>query len=141
MRWNGGAWNLVLSPTDTLALRSLDMVSADDGWAVGFDLSQYEDGTMLHWNGDTWNPVVALRDVLVYLVAMLSAEEGWVVGDAGIILRWNGSTWRQVPNPALYRHSLYSVTIASADNGWAVGITAPSCPGTAASGMSAKPNE
>jgi photosystem II stability/assembly factor-like uncharacterized protein len=50
---------------------------------------------------------------------MLSANEGWVVGDSGTILHWDGNTWSQVSSPVT--QTLKSVTMISANEGWAVG--------------------
>jgi hypothetical protein len=53
---------------------------------------------------------------------MVSATEGWAVGDHGCILRWNGSAWDPVFSPTWY--GLGGVAMLSAQEGWAVGGSA-----------------
>jgi hypothetical protein len=49
---------------------------------------------------------------------MVSADEGWAVGDVGTILRWDGTEWQ------LYRSSVLAyrgIDMVSATDGWIVG--------------------
>jgi hypothetical protein len=50
---------------------------------------------------------------------MVSANDGWVVGNDGTILRWNGSQWSAFTSPTTSH--LQAVKIVSASDGWAVG--------------------
>jgi predicted secreted protein with PEFG-CTERM motif len=50
---------------------------------------------------------------------MVSADDGWAVGDYGTVIRWNGTAWSYVASPTTL--PLYSVYMVSADDGWAVG--------------------
>jgi hypothetical protein len=52
-------------------------------------------------------------------VAMVSASEGWAVGDSGTILHYTGGSWQSVENPT--SSTLTSVSMVSANEGWAVG--------------------
>ena len=52
-------------------------------------------------------------------VDMISATDGWAVGDEGTILHWNGVRWQQVSSPTTA--SLKGVDMISASDGWAVG--------------------
>jgi hypothetical protein len=50
---------------------------------------------------------------------MVSSNDGWAVGDSGIIIRWDGTSWNNVTSPAM-KH-LFSVNMVNSTDGWAVG--------------------
>ena len=74
------------SPT-TAPLVSVHMVTADDGWAVGWS------GTMIHWNGTDWSNVTSPTQKGLGSVFMVTADDGWAVGWDGTIIRWTGTEW------------------------------------------------
>jgi hypothetical protein len=74
------------SPTAQF-LESVYMVSADDGWAVGWN------GAIIHWNGTDWSNVASPTTQNLYEVFMVSASDGWAVGVFGTIIRWTGTVW------------------------------------------------
>jgi hypothetical protein len=118
-----GTWNVVRTGTEYL--RSVAMVSANDGWAVGFERRASNGApkgcVILHWNGSGWQSVDDCTSPMLS-VAMVSADDGWVVGNGevlgGRISRWNGNTWSRVYTGT---NGLESVAMVSADDGWAVG--------------------
>ena len=55
----------------------------------------------------------------LYSVAMVSASEGWAVGEAGTILHYTGGSWQSVTSPTT--KNLYSVAMVSGSEGWAIG--------------------
>ena len=59
-------------------------------------------------------PVTGLNDI-----AMVSATNGWAVGDG--ILHYDGIHWTQVSSPP--NHMLQAIAMVSATDGWAVGDT------------------
>ena len=126
MRWDGSAWSLFGSLPDRV-LNSVAMVSANDGWAVGdychfIDIyHQTVNSVIMHWNGSSWNEISSPDSFNERLnsVAMLSATDGWAVGDTGTIRHWNGSVWSLVSSPTYC--DLKSVAMVSAEDGWAVG--------------------
>jgi photosystem II stability/assembly factor-like uncharacterized protein len=50
---------------------------------------------------------------------MVSASEGWAVGNGGVLIHYADGVWKQVPSPT--RENLSGVTFTSASEGWAVG--------------------
>ena len=56
--WDGSAWSVVSSPSvgpETNLLFSVDAVSANDIWAVGFYyVAGLGQTLILHWDGSTW---------------------------------------------------------------------------------------
>jgi photosystem II stability/assembly factor-like uncharacterized protein len=84
---NGLGWTLVPSGV-TQNLNSLYMLSDTEGWAVGAS-----DGTapvILFWNGSTWTRVFPIPVVNLHLldIWMVASQDGWSVGQAGLILRF-----------------------------------------------------
>ena len=59
---------------------------------------------------------------------MVLATNGWAVGYKGTILHWNGSAWSAVTSPTT--NTLTSISMVSANDGWAVGLGATSTGGT-----------
>ena len=125
MHWNGTNWNEASSPNSINTLNSISMLSATNGWAVGW--ANY-DSSILHWNGSTWSLVNSPSYCNLKSVAMVSANEGWIVGrqlntsscsQTSVILYWNGNIWSEVISPV--SSGLNSVTMISANEGWAVG--------------------
>jgi photosystem II stability/assembly factor-like uncharacterized protein len=118
LHWDGIEWTALNNPTD-YGLVGIDMLSADNGLAIGFTWrgGQWESG-ILRWDGITWTRIFTSTEQL-RSVAMVSADEGWIVGDKGTILQWNGSDWAQFTSPV--SETLYSLSMVSPSEGWAVG--------------------
>ncbi len=95
------SWSVASSPV-TGNLNSIDMVSVNDGWAVG------DQGLVLHFDGKNWTAVNApvTPTTTLHAVAMSSADNGWAIGMDetppydGIIIRWNGNEWAPVALPS-----------------------------------------
>jgi len=92
------------SPT-TATLRSVYMVSADDGWAVG------RFGTIIHWDGAEWSNVTSPTADPLESVFMVGADDGWAVGHYGTIIRWTGTEWIPEFPPIVLVPLLISVTL------------------------------
>ena len=95
--WDGVSWSLEMDWG--WPLRSFAMVSPTDGWVVGGGTWRdhwnclYRGGEFMRWDGVNWTAVdnpgdsLARFDELLNGVAMVSATDGWVVGE-GSILRY-----------------------------------------------------
>jgi len=66
-----------------------------------------------------WLPFASPTTNTLNAVDMVSATDGWIVGDSGALLRYNGNTWAQVSNPITT--TLLSVSMVSGTDGWTVG--------------------
>ncbi len=65
----------------------LDAIWAAGGgeaWVAG------KGGTLLHWDGRSWNPVASGTSHGLHAIRGSSTHDVWVVGDSGTFLRWNG---------------------------------------------------
>ncbi len=94
-------------------VRGLDMIAADDGWAVGTD------GLIMHYDGNAWNQVNSGTSLTFHAVSMVDSQNGWAVGDSGLILRWNGSNWKVQDSKTW--SELRAISMTSPTSGWAVG--------------------
>lgn len=68
---------------------------------------------------DSWNDWGLTRESQLADVCMVNSQDGWAVGNLGLILHWNGSFWQRVPSPVGY--DLRVVSMASSDDGWILG--------------------
>ena len=112
LHFTGGSWNTITPPPGAYSLKSIFMVSANEGWAVGEQACSpspcYPTGVILHYTMSggvgTWAifpapsspaPVHGLNSVF-----MLNQNEGWAVGDNATILHYTVSsgigTWNLV---------------------------------------------
>jgi hypothetical protein len=139
MSWNGRSWSPERAPPPggvDAALRGVDAVAPDDGWAVGWTAAP--GGRLrtlaLRFDGQTWTPVATPNpgagDHVLSAVAAVGADEAWAVGwsvpddgpDRPLILRWDGVRWRPVPAPAFEgRAQLIDVAAPAAGDAWAAG--------------------
>jgi hypothetical protein len=107
LRWGGSLWAPVESPARYV--RSLEMVSADDGWANG-------DEAFHRWDGRRWTRFQEAEDSddMVFV----TADDGWAVG-RNTIHHWDGFAWTSMESPV--DMSLYGVSAATADDVWVFG--------------------
>lgn len=142
LHWDGVSWHhndrhgWPAATTLVEDLKSIEMISCSEGWAVG------KAGTIYHYRDTGATPCVAnpgagasfwhrgdshstapnaadLEDL-----SMLSATSGWAVGNAaGGILHWNGATWHNndAHGRATTAQDLRSIHMVSSVQGWAVG--------------------
>jgi len=113
-------------------LLGLAMVSASEGWAVGYDpggtLTHHtgpQQGLIVHYHNGVWQPQSTFASpsgaAYFYLsaVAMVSASEGWAVGQEGVIVHYRSGAWERVHSPT--HQALHSIAMTSPAEGWAVG--------------------
>jgi photosystem II stability/assembly factor-like uncharacterized protein len=110
-----GVWKQVKSPSK--GLRSIALVSATEGWAVG------DSGTVLQEQDGVWSQASRAASPYLNGVAVSPTGEGWMVGGAGSMVRVTRGTWHPDANPDGTSHdALYAVTLLpSGQEGWAVG--------------------
>jgi photosystem II stability/assembly factor-like uncharacterized protein len=93
-------------------IRSIKMVSPDEGWAVGAG------GLIMHYTNGTWQQVNSPTINTLNSLAMVSANKGWAVGNNGTILHYQDGSWHSNNIIASWCH-FTSVSMTSADEGWA----------------------
>lgn len=78
LHWDGTAWSQVDSPVR--GKPSIAVVANDDAWAAGGE------GDIGHWDGSAWTSVPSPVTENLSSISMVSAHEGWIVGENGMIL-------------------------------------------------------
>ena len=135
LHYTNGKWQVggsLVTDAYYSMLRSISMISANDGWAVGYHF-------MAHYDGTRWSlvdtPVTQhtdVEDIDLISVKMISHDEGWVIGNTGpryqqsssitpkqgIILHYSRGTWGVVRTVPLI---LTDLVMVSANEGWVVG--------------------
>jgi hypothetical protein len=112
LHWDGHGWDSVpiddAAPFDAV-VGDVEILAADDVWAVGNPLYDRGSPFVLHWDGHAWSrrtlPAGAAGVRLVG-VAARAADDVVIVGDKGSVpylLHWNGSTWRTARSPSAGR--------------------------------------
>jgi hypothetical protein len=136
--WQGSTWKIVTSPSPSSIfnhLYAVTTVSANDVWAVGFDVnsSQATQTLVEHWNGTSWSvvksPSPGSINNQLFSVAAVSASDVWAVGFTAtnttqhtLIEHWNGTSWTVVKSPSPSSNDvLTGVAAVSANDVWAVG--------------------
>ncbi len=131
-------WSVVSSPNPGTSdvLRDVEVVTANDVWAVGYYYSGTYYTLVEHWNGTSWSVVPSPNpgtfSNLLYGVAAVSANDVWAVGyfETGtgyvgrtLVEHWNGTSWSVVSSPNIgpVNNFLYGVAAVSATDVWAVG--------------------
>jgi hypothetical protein len=130
-----GTWSVVPLPfpeTDQSMVMDVQMLSPDEGWAVG----EFGNGStpvdplrpaIWHYSGGQWQ-LVTMPDpppAMLWALDMTSAEEGWAVGGLGtsssVILHYAGGAWRVFADD-IPASLLSDVEMVSPDDGWIVGM-------------------
>ncbi len=69
---------VVMANPNQVDLVKIAMLAPNDGWAVGAQ------GTILHYNGVSWSPVISPTDTDLLGISMASPNEGWAVHRYGV---------------------------------------------------------
>ncbi len=99
LHWDGSRWTLVSCPV-TASLRSIHMVSSNDGWAVGEDI--------LHWDGRVWYKVndPLGDDGSYYSISMTGPNEGWIAGSEWVHTKVSDRIYSASPHARLLYFTL-----------------------------------
>lgn len=143
LHWDGVQWSIVPSPNGTTTrsntLSSISALASDDIWAVGDYMGTDTEVLIEHWDGTQWSIVPAASpgagSKQLKGVHAISPDNVWSVGQyytytVGVtqylIEHWDGTQWSVVPGPNLGAalSSLSSVSGLTADDVWAVGLSA-----------------
>jgi hypothetical protein len=154
--YDGTAWSLVPAPAppsnpDVFAtsdvLFDVGMLSATDGWAVGWHTAWFDTGEttvrplVLRWQNGQWvrMSLPDIDDGMLEHVYARAANDVWAVGsswDSPLVMHFDGTRWSRVEVPgsgvAGAWNKLRAVTAVSANEVWAVGDACVSLDGASA---------
>lgn len=149
-RFVGGAWHFQTAAATSGEFRSVVMVSATNGWAVGTrypNTNSYE--TLIgHWNGTSWTTSSG-RDRsgwnTLLDVSAAAANNVWTVGysqhcptcaDRTLAEHWNGSSWSIAatadPSTSGTDEFAADAVVPGSNQTWAVGTDGPARPANSA---------
>ena len=94
LRYDGNVWTNVTSPA-VLTLFGIWGVSPTDIWAAGDSSTTTSQGTFLHYDGKSWQPITdkGLGTGQLNSVWADSPNFIYVCGVAGLLARYDGTTW------------------------------------------------
>ena len=141
LHWNGTNWSHTTIPIipGGSFLFSIDAISANDIWAVGGQAgSPTRPAYTIHYDGSNWTefPAATPGTFRNYFQAVdgIASNDVWAVGYLSnsygdfhaMAQHWDGSSWTNFALPASISTplgELYSVTMISSNDVWAVGST------------------
>lgn len=149
VHYHDGVWTTPSERFPGIQLNSVSMISADDGWAVGWSLLPYNAATfgsgaavLLHYTGGHWVNVdaPALANTHPSKIRMLSPDFGYIVGvvnspsttDAGVpaqhlgLVVYQNGAWKAIRTPFA---ATSQVVMVSASEGWALTVEHLTKPG------------
>ncbi len=124
MHYTGGKWVSVKTGLSS-GLTGIKMISATDGWIIGV-------AGIAHYDGHSWQRVETPGNGGLNAMAVVSPTDIWVVGGflyktpkQATILHYDGTHWTLVATPQVPDDyfELTSISMLSADDGWAVGVS------------------
>lgn len=134
--WDGAHWSLEDAPFAIGELKSVDVVSPDDVWAVGyFAKAGVKYPLTLHYDGDDWTRIptpTEARGSVLSSVSGVTGSDVWTVGKfpghqmaLPLAMHWDGSTWSisqtAATPPKLVTLGLRSVVAVASDDVWLSG--------------------
>lgn len=126
-QWDGSKWALAhtLDKNGLSYLYGIDiqMLSANDGWAVAPSINEHY-STFFHWDGANWNSDQTITDTDISALDVFETNEGWAVGISTCCganyYHWNGSTWQKQGYTELHWANS-DISMVSTTDGWSVG--------------------
>lgn len=125
-----------------IQLYGIAMVSPDEGWAAGLNVSGIDlsgdmtssGPSLFHYSHCQWQPVPTNPTSIWFTsITMFSAQDGWALGYrfGSIVLHYDGSQWQRMPLPVPLAagESIGNLEMLSDQEGWLV-VSGQSNPGT-----------
>jgi hypothetical protein len=146
--WDGTNWNTTPVPVPATAvgggLLAVDMITADDAWAVGWaqvptggtttdpEGGEHPEttfqGLLGHWDGQAWTEVPLPSFGRWWDLSTVSAtgpDDVWAAGHSDgspLFLHYDGTAWTRVPNPSPAGGLVTSIEARGPGDVWAVGF-------------------
>lgn len=117
LRWKGSAWSVLPTPEPMGYIVDISFLTPRSAWGIAFE--DYGEGREFHlirWNGNAWTAEDGTP--ALNAIRIISADDGWAVGDGGAILHFDGEQWIAVESPT--DADLDGVAFSSPGEGWAI---------------------
>jgi hypothetical protein len=148
-RFAGGVWHIQTAAATSGEFRSVVMISATNGWAVGtrYPNSHSYQTLIGHWNGTSWSTSSGTDRTgwnTLLGVSAGGAKNVWAAGYTQACQRcgyrtlaehWNGSSWTiaSTVNPSTKTDQFFAdAVVPNSDQVWAVGTNGPPRPANGA---------
>lgn len=124
-----GNWELVeldesLFTWHWTGLRDIDMVDAENGWAVGY-------GLIFHYESGQWSVDLDLPpkdsgytpgyEYAFQSISMSDVSHGWAGGDNGLLFRYENGTWTRWEDEVFESAQIMGIHALAPGEAWAVG--------------------
>jgi hypothetical protein len=118
LTWTG-EWEIYKGIVPDGEVLGLAAPASDDYWAAGWVPGRARSGMI--WRGDTagWRRDFSAGPLPVTAAAFPADDDGWAVGEDGLIAHWNGAAWSETDSPT--EQTLNAVAFSTAEDGWAAG--------------------
>jgi hypothetical protein len=123
LHYTDGRWTQVRNTPLKADVTAIKMLSPTDGWAIG--------NHVYHYDGVAWHEIRVSVSGGFNAISAVSASNIWIAGGPtpvtppdgrAVILHYDGHGWFQQPTPSVLDFlSIASISMVSANEGWAVG--------------------
>jgi hypothetical protein len=135
IHWDGTQWTAISTPSVPSVhnyLNSVDTISDDDIWAVGYTYVGSPEGSnvplVMHWDGSQWTIVDSFRNLTgrANSVSAYSASDVWIAGESNALptlYHWDGTAWSTltVPDPGGTERGFHAVRAVGPNDAWVIG--------------------
>lgn len=117
LRYSSGTWDISYSNPAAGGFQTIDGISTNDVWVANGYITALGQDLIMHWNGGWHQTYISLSD-RIDAIKMLSADEGWAVGQNNVVVRRVGSNWSRYTDPNVGGNS---IDMISPTDGWIAG--------------------
>ncbi|MBN2493089.1 MAG: hypothetical protein JXR96_00755 [Deltaproteobacteria bacterium] len=128
IRFDGQRWNELDSGLDVQPLLSgVWGASGDDVWVVGDYHNQYDEATILHWDGAQLSRVASHTGGGLQGVWGTGADDVLAGGNGGTVVHWDGTSWQDISGGCGGAGAHLYATGGGASQPWFVGNSGQMC--------------
>jgi photosystem II stability/assembly factor-like uncharacterized protein len=130
LKWDGSAWSTVLDSINDIGYRTVEALSSDNVWVIGFyqqatcPPTQYHSQILdiAHWDGQLWNDKIESHcNDWINSLALMPDNTGWAGGNI-CLAAFNNGVMTPVSVGVITDYNLVSINIVAQDDVWAVGV-------------------
>jgi hypothetical protein len=119
LSWTDKEWVTYKGPVPDGEVLGLSSPESGEFWAAGWVAGQARSGMIWNVGSDGWQRDIEHGPLPVNAAAFPAGDDGWAVGENGVIAHWNGAEWTETRSST--QQTLNAVAFLSTENGWAAG--------------------